>query len=77
MVALGGSRSPILQLGDTGGLRVDRHLNKLQFTIFEMIRGQQVDRANVVCSLDAGVELIKILCKQCGVEMESYDGTKL
>ena len=77
MTTLGGSRSPILQLGDTGGLRVDRRGNQLQFSIFELQRGQQVDRAQVLVTLEGGIDLIKILCRQCGVEMEGYDGRKL
>ena len=77
MTELGGSRPPILQLGDTGGLRVDRYGNRLQFAVFEMIRGHQVDRATVVVSVDAAVDLIKILCRQCGVEMEGYNGEKI
>ena len=61
-----------LALGDTGGLRVDRIGKRLQFAIFENARGHQVDRATVIVSIDSAVELIKILCKQCGVEMEEY-----
>ena len=62
---------PVLQLGDTGGIGVySDNRGHVKFEIFELIRGQKVERASCVVTMSKAKELIKVLCTTCGVPFE-------
>lgn len=71
-------RAPLIDLGDTGGVRfelVTKGFTKgLRIIIFEGNTIKQIDRAAVIIPLGKGIDLIKILCKLCSVETQQKDG---
>lgn len=58
----------MVDLGDTGSLKIEGALHGVRFTISDRVNGSEIPRASVILDLEKAVWIIGGLCRLCGVK---------